>query len=82
MLSASWRNSLVRRHNAISFYCFSFGYFSHEICVYKTVLLTSRWCSLLEIQALSKSVSVSKGELAFMVMKTVQSIFIFVVFSL
>lgn len=82
MLSASWRNSLVRRHNAISFYCFFLGYFSYEICVYKTVILTSRWSSLLEIQGLSRSVSISKGELTLIVMKNVQSIFAFIAFSM
>ena len=54
MLSAAWRYSWVRRHNAISFYCFFLDYFSHDANVYKMAISASRWSTLLAIAGLSR----------------------------
>lgn len=81
MLNAAQRNPLVRRHNATSFYCFFLGYFSHEIHVCKTVILASRWSTLLEIADLSRYISVGRGELTFIIMKNFR-IFLYLQLSL
>lgn len=69
MLSAAWRYSRVRRHSAISFYCFSLGYFSHDKLVYKTALSASRWSALLAVAGLSRCIPACRGGLTFMIMK-------------
>lgn len=61
---------------------FFLGYFSHEIHVCKTVILASRWSTLLEIAGLSRYVSVGRGELTFIIMKNVWNIFVFIAFSM
>lgn len=71
MLSAARRSSLVRRHNAISFYYFSLVFLSYEIHAYKTAILASRWSTLLEIAGLRSYVSFCRGELTFIITKSV-----------
>lgn len=58
-----------------------FGYFSDEIHAYEMIIVASRWSTLLEIADLSRYVSVCKGELTFITMGNVSSIFVFIAFS-
>lgn len=61
---------IVRRHYAFSFH---FIFLLISFLFYKTVVLASRWSTLLEVVCFSSYVSNCKGELSFIILKNAYS---------